>query len=167
MKRTVLVILVLLVAAALQSRLSQPMGVFGVYPDFLIAATMAMALVIDPALGALFGFAAGLAHGSIIGLSMGGFLISRTLLGFMVSSLRSWVFQDNPIVLLAAALLGTMVCEGLFFLIVPSRVQPSTLAQLPAESVYNAILAIACYGLIRNPMRQEREPRRHGYLPPH
>jgi cell shape-determining protein MreD len=165
-KRAVLVVFVLLVAAALQSRLSQPMGVFGAFPDFLMAATMAMALALDPALGALFGFAAGLAHGSIVGLSMGGFIISRTLLGFMVSSLRSWVFQDNPIVLLAAALLGTMLCEGLFFLIVPNRIQPSTLAQLPTESVYNAILAIACYFLIKSPMRQEREPRRHGYIPP-
>jgi cell shape-determining protein MreD len=153
-KKTLVALFVLIAAATLQS---QGIRIYGSAPDFLMAATMAMALVVDPALGAVFGFAAGLTHASIVGLSFGGFITSRALLGFGVGSLRAWVFQDNPVVLLAAALLGTMACEGLYFLVEPARGSRAALAQLPTESIYNAILAVICYVLIRRVMETESQ----------
>ena len=158
MKRAVVAICVLIAAGALQSQFAQSARVFGTAPDFLIAATIAMSLALDPALGAIFGFAAGLAHASIVGLSFGGFITSRTLLGFGVGSLRSWFFQENPLVLVAASLLGTIACEGVYFLIEPARSSGAAIAQLPMESVYNAVLAVICYFLIRRPMERDREP---------
>jgi cell shape-determining protein MreD len=151
-KKTLVVVFVLIVAATLQS---QGIRIYGSAPDFLMAVTMAMALVVDPALGAVVGFAAGLAHASIVGLSFGGFITSRALLGFGVGSLRAWLFQDNPIVLLAAALLGTLACEGIYFLIEPARGSRAAFSQLPTESIYNAILAVVCYVLIRRAMEAE------------
>lgn len=163
MKKPIVVVAVAIIAGALQSSVADRVAVFGSAPDFLIAATIAIGLVLDPALAAVFGFAAGMIHGSIVGLSLGGFITSRTLLGFGVSSLRMWVFQDNPVVLLAAALLGTIACEGIFFLIDPARSSANALAQLPMESVYNAILAVICYLLIRRTMEREKTPQAGGY----
>jgi cell shape-determining protein MreD len=154
MKKTLVVVLVLIAAATLQS---QGIRIWGSAPDFLMAVTMAMALVLDPAWGAVLGFSAGLTHASVVGLSFGGFIASRTLLGFGVSSLRTWVFQDNPLVLLAAALLGTLACEGLYFLIEPARSSRAAFAQLPTESIYNAVLAVICYVLIRRVMETESQ----------
>jgi rod shape-determining protein MreD len=145
----------MILAGALQSQVSDRIAIFGSRPDFLMAAIMAMALVIDPALGAVVGFAAGLVHASIVGLSFGGFIVSRTLLGFAVGSLRSWVFQENLIILSATALLGTLACESIYFLIEPARSGSAALAQLPMESVYNAVLAVVCYRLVRRTMEQQ------------
>ncbi|MDO8585977.1 MAG: rod shape-determining protein MreD [Armatimonadota bacterium] len=156
MKRTLIAIFLLIVAGALQSRAADQMKISGSAPDFLMAATIAMGLLLDPALGAVFGFGAGLVQASIVGLSFGGFIASRTLLGFGVGSLRLWFFQENPLVLVAACLLGTIACEGLLFLIEPVRSSSAAIAQLPMESVYNAVLALVCYFLMRRAM----EPRR-------
>src|SRR5512144_3039721 len=104
MKRAAIVVIALIAAGAFQSQLAHHAKIFGSAPDFLIVVTIAVSLLLDPALGAVFGFAAGLTHASIVGLSFGGFIASRTLLGFGVGSLRSWFFQENPLVLVAAAL---------------------------------------------------------------
>jgi len=156
MRKAAIVFFAVTLAGALQSQMADRIGVFGANPDFLIAVTMAMALLLDPVMGGLFGLAAGLVHASIVGFSFGGFLISRTLLGYITASLRSWVFQENPFVLLAAALLGTIFCEGVYFLIDPSGNPVSLISQLPMQSVYNALIAMACYALIKRAMREER-----------
>ncbi|MDO8683273.1 MAG: rod shape-determining protein MreD [Armatimonadota bacterium] len=159
MKRTLVVIFTLIFAGAMQSQLSDRMSILGATPDFLIAATMAMGLVFEPTLGAVFGFAAGLTHASIAGLGFGGFIASRTLLGFFVASLRTWVFQDNPVVLFAATLLGSIVCEAIYFLVDPARGHSAVFMNLPMESVYNAILALVYYLLIRRTMERGLEVR--------
>ena len=162
MRKALLAVCVVLLAGALQSQISGRIPVLGSRPDFFLAATMAMGLVLDPALGAAFGFAAGLTHASIVGVSLGGMIVSRTLLGFAASSARARVFQDNPLVLLALALVGTICCEGVYFLIDPTRGSMAALDKLSMESVYNAVLTVICYLLIRRTMRRGRDPEPSG-----
>jgi hypothetical protein len=158
-KKTILVICVMVLAGALQSQMSGRMKIYGSAPDFLMAATMSMALVIDPALGAVFGFCAGVMHASIVDLSFGGFIISRTLLGFGMGWMRDWVFQENLLVLMAAALVGTIACEGIYFLIEPARSSSAAIAQLPMEAVYNALIALIFYLLVTRTLGREERTR--------
>ena len=157
MKKAILAVCVVLLAGALQSQVSDRIPFLGSRPDFLLAATMAMGLVLDPALGAAFGFAAGLTHASIAGASLGGIILSRTLLGFAASSVRARIFQDNPLVLFALALVGTIYCEGVYFLVDPTRSSMAALSQLPMESAYNAVLTVVCYLLVKGTMRRGRD----------
>ncbi len=67
-------------------------------------------------MGRALGFIAGLMHGSLVGFSLGSFIVTRTITGFLAGLVTTRLFSENPLVPALSAVWLTVVCEALFLL---------------------------------------------------
>jgi rod shape-determining protein MreD len=150
--RAGLAFLVLLVAAALlQSTLSPRLFVLGGQPDFVFIVVIAGALLADAGLGALFGLAGGLLTGALVGETVGTFLVSRTLAGFVAGAVGARLFRGNVFVVMAGVALAALVAEAVYVLSAPgvaARPAPWIQATL-VGTLWNALLALPVSALLR------------------
>lgn len=140
----------LLVAAGLQANFPVTLTVFGVKPDLILVVLIACSLAADPIFGAGLGFIAGLIHGSSVGLSLGGFIVTRTITGFLAGFATTRLFSENPIVPMLSAIWLTAVCEGLFLLTNPRFPFFIAARIVFIECLYNAFLTLILYWLLRS-----------------
>jgi rod shape-determining protein MreD len=118
--RAGLAFLVLLIAAALlQSTLSPRLFVLGGQPDFVFIVVIAGALLADAGFGALFGLGGGLLTAALVGETVGTFLVSRTLAGFVAGAVGARLFRGNVFVVMAGVALAALVAEGVYVLSAP------------------------------------------------
>lgn len=149
MQRYILPIVMLFLAGALQGNLPHWLMIKGARPDFLLITLISFSLMQDPLLGTVLGFLAGLIHGSIVGISLGSFIVSRTVIGFAAGSVTIRLFSENPIVPVLAAGGLTFVGEALFLLVNPT---PDLLASLNVvlfKSLYNSLLTLIVFWFLR------------------
>ena len=149
MQRLGLPILLVLVASAVQGDLPPWLVLKGGRPDFVLVVLIATALTLDPVSGAVLGFIAGMVHGSIVGYSLGSFVVSRTVIGFLAGSVTIRLFSENPVVPVLAAGGLTFLGEAVFLLSNPT---PDLLASLNvalAKSLFNSLLTLVAYWLLR------------------
>ena len=149
MRRYILPIVLLFLAGALQGNLPSWLVIKGARPDFLLVVLIAFSLTQDPLTGAVLGFFAGLIHGSIVGNSLGSFIVSRTIIGFAAGSVTIRLFSENPVVPVLAAGALTFVGEALFLLANPA---PNLLASfniIVFKSLYNSFFTLIAYWLLR------------------
>ena len=153
----------LFVAALLQSVCADAMGIRGAHPDLLTATAIVGALFCDANGGAALGFFAGLLHACLVTPPFGGFgslIVSRTLVGFGVGWLEERIFRDNALLSLSLVTIGTALAEGLFFLFAPQRNILHWARALGLTTLYNPLLALPLYALLRRFLRVEREESR-------
>ena len=143
---------VLFAVAVLQSVLGEKYAIAGARPDLLTATAIVAALFCDANGGAAAGFFAGMLLASLAAPPHGGFgslIVSRTLTGFGVGWLEARIFRDNALLAVVLVALGTALAEVLFFLFAP---QPNILHWLRAvggTALYNGVLALPLYLLLR------------------
>ena len=143
---------VLFGAALMQSAWAGAMRVHGAQPDFLVMACCLCALFCDANGGAGVGFAAGLLHACLASPPHGGFgslIVSRTIVGFGVGWLEERIFRDSSLLALAVVSLGTILAELLFFLFAPQRHVLLWARSMGLATLYNTILALPFYFLVR------------------
>ncbi len=142
----------LFVAALIQSLYADSMRIAGAGPDLLLLVALLGSLFCDANGGAALGFFAGLLHASLAAPPNGGFgslIVSRTLVCTGVGWLEERVFRDNVLIAVFLAAMGTALAGGLFFLFAP---QPDVLRwarALGVTTLYNTLLALPGYYLIR------------------
>ena len=98
MKRYVLPIVCLLVAAGVQGNLPACISIMGAMPDLVLVVLICFSLAEDPEFGAGLGFLAGLIQGSVVGMGMGSLIFTRTITGFVAGLVSTRLFSANAIV---------------------------------------------------------------------
>jgi len=149
MRRYALPIAVILIAGALQGNLPAWLVFKGARPDVVLVALIAMALTLDPLSGAIIGFVAGTVHGTIVGYSLGSFIISRTIIGFLAGSVTFRLFTENPVVPVLCAGGLTFLGEAVFLLANPMPDLLAVLNIVLAKSLYSSLLTLLAFWFLR------------------
>lgn len=145
MRQCVLPFVLILFAAALQGNLPEWLIFKGGQPDLILVVLIATALTLDPVAGAVLGFLAGLVHGSIAGVSLGSFIVTRTIIGYAAGSMTVRLFSDNPVVPVVAAGGLTFVGEFIFLLANPTPDLIGGINTILAKSLYDSLLTIIVF----------------------
>jgi rod shape-determining protein MreD len=140
----------LIAAASIQGNLPSGMSLLGAKPDLVLVVLIAYSLAADPIVGAGIGFIAGLVHGAAVGLSLGSFIVTRTITGFLAGFATTRLFSENPVVPVFSAVWLTAVCEGLFLLANPRMALVPAARVTLGECIYNAALTLLLYWLLRS-----------------
>ncbi|HZO89537.1 MAG TPA: rod shape-determining protein MreD [Chthonomonadaceae bacterium] len=152
LRRGVRLAAMLLCAAILQGLYADSLQVHGARPDLLLLTAILGSLFCDINGSAALGFFAGLLHAALAAPPNGGFgslIVSRTLVCLGVGWLEERVFRDNPLIALFLAALGTALAEGLFFLFAPQHHVLRWTHNVGLTTLYNAVLALPLYFLVR------------------
>ncbi len=148
-------VLSLIVAAGLQGNLPASVTLMGGKPDLVLVVLIAYALAAEPTFGAWLGFVAGLISGSVVGLSLGSFIVTRTLTGFLAGLVTTRLFGENFVVPMVSAAGLTFVNEFAFLLANPRLAPAEALRTVAGECMFNALLALMLYWFLKG-----RETRR-------
>lgn len=144
--------LALFLAALAQSAWADAMRFYGAKPDFLILIALLGAMFCDANESACLGFFAGLLTACLAAPPRGGFgslIVSRTLVAFGVGWLEERIFRDNALLAVAIVACGTALAEGLFFVLAPQHPIGHWARGATLTTLYNALLAIPAYFLLR------------------
>lgn len=131
----------LLVAAALQSAVAAHLSVFGGEPDFVLTLATAAALLSDASVGALTGFAAGLVTASLVGQTVGTFLVSRTLAGWAAGWTTGRLYRGHAFVVVVGVFFATLVSHAVYLLGAPRIGLAHGLRASLLGALWNAVLA--------------------------
>lgn len=143
-------VVLLWLAAVLQQGLAERLAIFGVAPNFLLIALGPMALLSRPSVGGTMGFFAGLIQGALAGANLTHYVISRTLAGFLTSLGNQLDIRLALIVAGLACAATTFIAQLiLMFLAPPSGSLIAYLFGSLGMALYNGILAIPLYSLLR------------------
>ncbi len=142
-------VLLMLFATALQASLAPHLRIGGAQPDLNKVVLIAIAVNTSAHAATACGFLAGWLMGTVVGMSVGSYLISRMVLGGALGLLELRVFRHNPIVMVLSALAGSMLCEAVFFLFSPQQDVGRWVAQATGESVYNLLFVLPVAAWVR------------------
>lgn len=158
-RRTVLVIILLVCASAAQSAWANSMTVGGARPDFVLITSLLCSQFCSSIEGASVGFGAGLLSASLATPFDGGFgsiVVSRTLVCAGVGWLDERVFRDNAAIAVALVSGGTLLAEGLFYVFDPHFPAVRWARGVGLELIYNVFLTIPIYLIVRLCVRTRR-----------
>lgn len=139
----------LILAGALQGNIPSWMVIKGARPDLILVVLIAIALGLDPGDGAILGFLAGLIHGSIVGVSLGSFIASCTIIGFAAGFVTIRMFSENPIVPVIVAGVLTFAGEIMFLLTNPVAGFWSSINIVLFKTLYNSLFTLILFWIIR------------------
>lgn len=135
-------VLLMLLATAVQGTFAHHLQFHGVQPDLNKVVLICIAVNTPVHVATACGFLSGWLMGTVVGMSVGSYLVSRMILGASLSLLERRVFRNEPIVLVFAALTGSMLCEAAFFLFSPQPNVSKWVYQAVGESVYNLLFVL-------------------------
>jgi cell shape-determining protein MreD len=159
--------LTLFVAALAQSLYADAMRIGAAHPDLLLLVALVGSLFCDVNGSAALGFIGGLLYAAKAAPPHGGFgslIVSRTLVCAGVGWLEERVFRDNPFFAIVLTGVGTALAGVLFALFAPQAAAPQHNVLLWARNLslttlYNTVLALPCYLLLRKLLRFRRADR--------
>ena len=149
-------ILLLWVAGGLQQAVAFQVSVGGAGPDFLLVAIVSLSLFSLRRNGAGVGFIGGVLHGAIAGGHMAAYAITRTLVGFCVGWFTGMEFEGNTAVACIVTATATLVSQLTFLLMNPHGAILSALLATIGSAVYNGVLAIPLYALLKKVLDSPR-----------
>lgn len=142
-------VLLMLLATAVQAVFAHHLRIHGVQPDFNKVVLICIAVNTSAHVAMAYGFLAGWLMGSVVGTSVGSYLISRMMLGALLGLLELRLFRHNPVVLIFSALTGSMLCEAVFFLFSPQQDVGSWVFMATGESLYNLVFVVPVSAWVR------------------
>ena len=137
------------IAAGIQGNLPSSMSILGAKPDLILVVLIAYSLAGDPVFGAGLGFVAGLIEGAAVGMSLGSFIVTRTITGLLAGLVTTRLFSENPVVPVLSAAWLTLACEGLFVLLSPRVAFAIAVRIIIGKCIYNAFFTLILYGILR------------------
>jgi rod shape-determining protein MreD len=146
-KRAFLLGLLVVTGLVLETSVLGEATLVGAKPQVLLVITVALAMGEGPALGAGFGFAAGLASDLLTGLPVGLTAITYTIVGYAVGAIRAQIQTPTawfPAAMEFAATFGAVLMYGALSLLLG---QESVAGR---SFVLNAVFA-ACYSALLTP----------------
>jgi len=151
-RRIVVLYGAVLLAAVAQAIWADAIVIRGARPDFLTATAILCAIQCGANEAALVGFLSGLFLAALTSPPKAGFgslIVSRTLVGFCVGWLEERIERDNPILAVFLVTFGTALANGLFFLFNPQRPIMHWARHMGLCTLYNGLLALPLYLLLR------------------
>ncbi|MGC8784430.1 MAG: rod shape-determining protein MreD [Armatimonadota bacterium] len=142
-------VLLILFATAIQAVFAHHLRFHGVQPDFNKVVLICIAVNTSVHVATAYGLLAGWLMGSVVGMSVGSYLISRMMLGALLGLLELRVFRHNPVVLIFSALTGSMLCEAVFFLFSPQQNAGRWVSLAVGESLYNLVFVLPVSAWVR------------------
>lgn len=142
-------VVLILFATAVQAVFAHHLRLRGVQPDFNKVVLICIAVNTSVHVATAYGFLCGGLMGSVAGMSVGSYLISRMMLGALLGLLELRVFRHNPVVLIFSALTGSMLCEAVFFLFSPQQNVGRWVSLSLGESLYNLVFVVPVYAWVR------------------
>lgn len=147
--RSLGIIFLFYVSAALEASVSTQAAILGVGPNFLLVVALTCALYLAPATAAAYGFAAGMLLGLISGANLFSYVLSTVIAAYSLAAFQRLEFQVNSV--LAAGLVGagTLIAQLIFMIFAPPSELLVFLGVTLGMAVYNAVLALPLYGLLK------------------
>ena len=161
MRRTLLLLAVIVSALLLQTTVFADVLLLGAKPELLYLLTIAFAFLDGPSAGAISGFAAGMAEDFFLNQPKGITALTLTLLGYGVGMLRQYVVSPSPVFpvfLVAGGTFSGVVFFGIVsFLLGQLDVSTLYLIRVAALSaLYNAILTPLLFPVLRRVVEGSR-----------
>ena len=149
--------LLLWIATIMQGILAPAMAIRGAMPDLPLLALGCLALRLNPSGAAVAGFFNGLLHASMLDQTVGSLILSRMLAAFIVAWLPPLLDRQRLLSACLACALTALLTNGLLYLAAPSITGWEWWRATVGIMVYNTLLAVPAYGLIRRvlPLYQE------------
>jgi rod shape-determining protein MreD len=153
-KRALLVTVLVLTGILIETSVLGEATLVGTKPQLILLFTVALAMGEGPALGAVFGFAGGLATDLLTGLPVGLSSIAYAAVGHAVGSVRPLLTAPTawlPVAMeLVATLAGVLLYGGLALLVGQESVGGAALLVHAAlAACYNALLTPFLYPAVR------------------
>lgn len=164
MRRTILLVVVVLTALLLQTTVFADVRLLGARPELMYLLTIAFAVLEGPASGAATGFIGGMAQDFLLNQPKGITALTLTLLGYAVGMLRQYIVSPSPV--LPVVLVATGTFAGVVFYGVVSFL----LGQLDTtwvylfrvaalSAVYNAVITPLVFPILRRAAEGSRSYR--------
>ena len=141
--------LFLFVAAGMQAAFASRLTFFGGQPDFILTVALAAALLSDASTGCLVGMAGGLLSAATVGETVGTFLVSRTIAGFIAGLLTNRLYRGNVGVIFLGVLATTLIAEVVHAFAAPRGSLHEWVQSIAVSAVMNAVLALPLTVLLR------------------
>ncbi|MCS6859740.1 MAG: hypothetical protein NZT92_05405 [Abditibacteriales bacterium] len=145
-------------AVVVQSAWAQHWRGMDVLPDIVLTVVLLIGIITGPRRAALQGFVGGYFCGVLAGVSLGSFMVSRLLAGYVIGLVQNVMVRDNPMVAWISVFVGTVLAEAVMFLMNPTFPLSLWLETTLKEAVLNALLSILIYPLLLRLLRG-RAPR--------
>jgi rod shape-determining protein MreD len=163
-RRTLLLVVVVLSALLLQTTVFSDIRLLGARPELMYLLTIVFAFLDGPSAGAVTGFAGGMAQDFLLDEPKGITALTLTLLGYGVGMLRQYVVSPSPVfpvVLVGAGTFVGVLFYGIMaFLLGQLDVTVLYLIRVAALSaVYNAILTPLLFPVLRRAIAGSRSKR--------
>ena len=139
----------LLVLAVFQQSLAERVAVFGARPDFLLLGAVIIGLLSSRRGASAAGFAAGVFHGGLAGVSIGAYAISRSAAGFVTAWSKDLRYATNPLAIAVVAAVATIFGEMVWMFIALRSGIGSFLGATIGTAIYNGVLAVPLYALLK------------------
>lgn len=155
-RRRILLLAMLFIGALLQVAIGSQVGLRHAAPNIALTSLACACLFVDSGAAAAFGFTTGLIEASWTSVYIGTFLVSRTFTGFLIGLLEDRVFRDSIPLAIVTVVLATGVAGILFFAFAPQPHADRWFISLLGTAIYNALLAIPIYALMRKVVGRPR-----------
>lgn len=107
MRRTAVLVAVIVTALLLQTTVFPELTLLGVKPELLYLVTVVFAALRGPAEGAVVGFVGGLAQDFLLNMPKGITALTLTMLGYTVGLARQYITSPSPLLPAVLVALGT------------------------------------------------------------
>ena len=164
MRRTLLLVAVVLSALLLQTTVFADIRLLGARPELMYLLTIVFAFLDGPSAGAVTGFAGGMAEDFLLDQPKGITALTLTLLGYAIGMARQYIVSASP--LLPTFLVAAGTAAGVAFYEVVSFLlgqldQPLSYSVkvILLTALYNAVLTPIFYPLLRRMFEGSRPQR--------
>jgi rod shape-determining protein MreD len=152
----------LLIAIILQAAFADKIKFFGLKPDLTLVVALTGAMFCEPNGASFLGFMAGLLHASFAapaGGGVGAIIVSRTLICFGIGLLGEHLYRDSLRIACLAVTVATLLTEIVFYVIAPQPLVAVWFRHAVGTAVYNALLAVPLYLLLRRTIGRKETDR--------
>ncbi len=140
--------LLIWLSAGLQATVAPAIAFGPVLPSFPVIVICAFSAWLSPAGTVVAGFFAGLFQGAVGGVSMGAYVISRTLLGLALGRWNELEYEPGPIATGIITAVSTLLVQALMLVLAPPRDLIEFGFATIGSAIYNGVLAIPLFALL-------------------
>ncbi|MCH7904154.1 MAG: rod shape-determining protein MreD [Armatimonadetes bacterium] len=146
-------------AAGVQHGAATRLAVFGANPDFLLVVAFCSSILTRPAASAGLGFLAGVLQGAMAGAHLAHHVISRALTCFFIGYESRLEFGVKVEFAALTVAIGTVVSRVLLAILAPPpEIWPFLRATI-GTAIYNGVLAVPTYLLVRRLFKHQVKSR--------
>jgi rod shape-determining protein MreD len=155
-KGWIIAIILLWIAGACQLAIAFQISAAGMSPDFPLIVIVTVGLFSNRRTGSIVGFLGGAIHGAVEGGHIAAYTITRTAIGFLVGWFTGMEFEGNIAVAFIVTAAATICTRLTFLLLNPRGAILAFLLATIGSAVYNGVLAMPLYALLKRVLDSPR-----------